>query len=93
LSATVAFTRAGTPPGSIPDGARPGRRAEDRLGDEGPEVLVGIGLLDVVTGTHHSTLATHAREAMEQARSGQTVAGDMQAVHSRHTVGAQVFSN
>ena len=28
--------------------------------------------------------ATRAREAMEKARSGQTAAGDMQAVHSRH---------
>ena len=45
---------------------------------------VGTALLDVVTGTHLSTLATRAREAMEQARSGQTAAGDMQAVHSRH---------
>ena len=39
LSATAAFTRAGTPPGSVPDGARPEWRAQDRLGDEDPEVL------------------------------------------------------
>ncbi len=45
---------------------------------------VGIGFLDVVTGTHLSTLATRAREATEQARSGQTAAGGMRAVHSRH---------
>jgi hypothetical protein len=43
---------------------------------------VGIGLLDVATGTHLSTLATRARAAMEQARSAQSAAGDMHAVHS-----------
>ena len=45
---------------------------------------VGIGFLDVVSGTHLSTLATRAREAMEQTPASQTTAGDMQAVHIRH---------
>src|SRR5438552_5914284 len=39
LSAASAFPPAGTLGGDVPDGARPGRGAEDRLGDEDPEVL------------------------------------------------------
>jgi len=55
LSATAAFTRAGTPPGSVPDGARPGLRAEDRLGDEDPEVLKRLArrIAGVTHGTDH----------------------------------------
>ncbi len=52
LSATAAFTRAGTPPGSVPDDARPGRRAQDRLGDEDPEVLERLARR--VAGVTHS---------------------------------------
>src|SRR5271167_4136067 len=39
LSATAALLPAGTARRSVPDDARPGRRAKDRLGDEGTEVL------------------------------------------------------
>src|SRR5450755_3266120 len=55
LSATAAFTRAGTPPGSVPDGARPGRRAQDRLGDEGPELLESLArrVAGVTHGANH----------------------------------------
>ena len=66
LSATAAFTRAGTPPGSVPDGARPGRRAEDWLGDEGPEVLERLAgrVAGVTHGADH-VLPLGARQLLE----------------------------
>ena len=39
LSATAALPPARTARGGVPDGARPGRRAEDRLCDQHPEIL------------------------------------------------------
>src|SRR5205823_318011 len=52
LSAASAFSPTGTLGADVPDGARPGRGAENRLGDEEPKVLERLARR--IAGVTHS---------------------------------------